>query len=593
MNKTTLKISKEFELPLAAVTERMGWLGMSGGGKTFAAMKLAEELLRIGAQVVAVDPAGPWWGLRAGADGKSPGFSIHVFGGQNGDLPLVHTAGALVADVIVDRGISAVLDVSEFTLGQMHQFVADFAERFFEKKKRSPSPMHLFLEEAHAFIPQQLPPNERGDKAAVMLHRVDRIVRVGRNYGIGTSIISQQPQSVAKRCLNQIGTLFTFRTGGKHERKAIVDWFSDKTSDDTDALFDELKKLPTGTARVSSPNAFKFEGTIHVLPKTTFDSSRTPQFGEVLQKPKVLAKVDKDAIREAMDEVVAQAEKDDPGALRREIAELKRQLAAKPAVAPAPPPPPQKAPEKVEVPVLPDRASRALEALEKRLQGMAETLERTKEIAQGAVNRFAAAPRPSPAPTSRPAPMRVDRAAFLRPEKGVTRPRGVDGEGPRIKAGARLMLRVLAGSSDGSMSRTELGVHSVMSTSSGTFSDYLSALRSGGYVADLPDGRFEITSAGHDLAKAFGGASLRGANDLMVAWFGTGRIKAGARAMLTAAVARGPQTGISREQLGEEVEMSTSSGTFSDYLSALNSAGLIEKNGHLIRASNALFLYGS
>ena len=220
-----LHLSRELDLPLDAITERLGFLGQSGSGKTYAAMRLAELMLEVGAQIIAVDPVGPWWGLRAAADGKGPGFPVHVFGGIKGDVPLTPEAGALVADVLVDKGISAVLDVSDFTIGQMHHFLVDFAERFFDRKKRSPTPVHVFWEEAHTFIPQQLPPDP---KAALMLNRVERIIRVGRNYGIGSSLISQMPQSVNKKSLNQIACLFAMRTLGPQERKAIGTWFDER-----------------------------------------------------------------------------------------------------------------------------------------------------------------------------------------------------------------------------------------------------------------------------------------------------------------------------------------------------------------------------
>lgn len=198
-----LKLSAELELPLDAITERLGWLGTSGSGKTYGAGKLAEEMLDVGAQVIVLDPVGPWWGLRSSADGKRAGLVITVFGGMHGDLPLTPESGSLIAE----RSSTALMPRSTST-----------SERFFERKKGNPSPVHLFLEEAHTFLPQQLPPDPH---AAVMMNRVERIVRVGRNYGIGSSQISQMPQAITKKTLNVVACLFAFAAIGKHERKAI------------------------------------------------------------------------------------------------------------------------------------------------------------------------------------------------------------------------------------------------------------------------------------------------------------------------------------------------------------------------------------
>ena len=85
-----------------------------------------------------------------------------------------------------------------------------------------------------------------------MMHRVDRIVRVGRNYGIGSSIISQQPQSVNKKALNQARTIFAFASGGIHERRAIIDWFGSNTRAEAEALHDVLRQLDTGVAHMAS-----------------------------------------------------------------------------------------------------------------------------------------------------------------------------------------------------------------------------------------------------------------------------------------------------------------------------------------------------
>ena len=103
-----LKLAEDLALPLEAVTEVLAFLGRRGQGKSYAAQKLAELLYEAGAQFVALDPVGIWYGLRLAADGKGPGIPIPVLGGLHGDLPLEPGAGKLVADLIVDRGISAV-----------------------------------------------------------------------------------------------------------------------------------------------------------------------------------------------------------------------------------------------------------------------------------------------------------------------------------------------------------------------------------------------------------------------------------------------------------------------------------------------------
>jgi DNA helicase HerA-like ATPase len=123
-----IKLSPELELPGDAATQKLAFLARSGAGKTYGAGVFVEQLVAAGNQVVVIDPVGVWWGLRLAADGKRPGIgTIYVFGGQRGDVPLEHAAGELVANLIVDLGISVVLDVSDMTGGEMKRFMADFA----------------------------------------------------------------------------------------------------------------------------------------------------------------------------------------------------------------------------------------------------------------------------------------------------------------------------------------------------------------------------------------------------------------------------------------------------------------------------------
>src|SRR5262245_23971467 len=113
-----IEFSPDLSFPVDAVTQTFALLGRRGSGKTYASGKLAEGMLAAGAQTIILDLVGNWWGLRLGlrlsANGKDPGFSIPVFGGEHGDVPLDAAGGALVADVLVNTGTSAILDVSAF-----------------------------------------------------------------------------------------------------------------------------------------------------------------------------------------------------------------------------------------------------------------------------------------------------------------------------------------------------------------------------------------------------------------------------------------------------------------------------------------------
>lgn len=66
----------KYPIPLAALDDRLGWIGSSGTGKTYDAGTAIEKVLHAKSRVCIVDPLGVWWGLRLQPDGKSSGFNV-------------------------------------------------------------------------------------------------------------------------------------------------------------------------------------------------------------------------------------------------------------------------------------------------------------------------------------------------------------------------------------------------------------------------------------------------------------------------------------------------------------------------------------
>lgn len=313
-----LHISDDLALPLDAVTQKLAFLGRTGGGKTYAAMKLAELMLDVGAQVVALDPVGVWHGLRLGAEP----YDIPVFGGLHGDIPLEPASGAIIADVIVDRGISAVLDVSQMVGTEPARFATAFAERFFQRKKSASSAVHIFVEECQEFVPQN---TTKGLGQERMLHEFQRLVKLGRNFGIGVSLISQRPQETNKKCLNQTECLFAFQMTAPQERDAIEAWVQDKGFDeDVKAI---LPKLKVGHAHVWSPQWLEFRGVVAIGKKRTADVSSTPKVGASARAQAKLSPVDLSRLEKDMAASIERAKAEDPKELHKKIAERDRRIA--------------------------------------------------------------------------------------------------------------------------------------------------------------------------------------------------------------------------------------------------------------------------
>lgn len=320
-NMKTLNIAKEIQLPLDAVTQTMSMIGRKGSGKTYLATMIAESMLDAHAQVIAIDPVGNWWGLRVGADGKSKGKEIFVIGGDHGDVPLIPTAGARIAKLLVEKGISAVIDVSGFRIGEHKRFAAEFAEEFFHLKKSNRSPVHVFIEEAQKIIPQRVGPDE-----ARMVGAFEQIVRLGRNYGIGCSLVTQRPQSVNKEVLSQVECLCVLQVTGPHERKALEEWVQEAGADRK--LVGELPSLARGEGYVWSPAWLRIYKRVHFSSKQTFDASSTPEVGKKTRAAS-LSTVDVESLKADMADVVAEADKNNPVVLKNRITALEKLLVMK------------------------------------------------------------------------------------------------------------------------------------------------------------------------------------------------------------------------------------------------------------------------
>jgi hypothetical protein len=105
-------------VPLAALDDRLGFVGTAGSGKTYNAGTGVERLLAAGGRVIIPDPLGVWWGLGLNADGRSPApwrekGRLVIFGGEHGDLPLNEHAGALIGETVAGMAESAILDLSD------------------------------------------------------------------------------------------------------------------------------------------------------------------------------------------------------------------------------------------------------------------------------------------------------------------------------------------------------------------------------------------------------------------------------------------------------------------------------------------------
>lgn len=466
----TIDLAPGLALPTdEAASQKYAFIGRSGSGKTYAAGKLVELLIGAGSQVVIVDPVGVWFGLRLASDGKSAGLQIPIFGGQRGDIPLEPTAGAVVADLVASRQASLVLDVSEMTGGEQRRFVADFAESLLRAKKRNRSSVLIVWEESQEFCPERV-----FKDSARMVGAMQRLVKIGRNFGVGTALLTQRPQAVSKEILNQTETLFVFQTTGPHERKAVEGWIVEHAID-LKKFVDELPALDRGTGYAWSPQWLRKFLKVRVRAKLTFDASSTPT-GQRSSRAIELAPIDLEKIQEAMAATVQRVKESDPRELRKRIAELERQVQEKPPIE-------ARIVERVEVPVLKNEQLLRLESATSAIASAGDALAMAAQEIHETIKKIAGS--------------KAINANHILPSPKPAQHREVNGTADNSvgTGGLRRILVALAQRPGRGLTNRQIGLRAGLSSGSGTFSTYLSRARAAGWIADNGDVRL-ITEIG-------------------------------------------------------------------------------------------------
>jgi uncharacterized protein len=317
-----LKVSEKFSLPLEAATDAIAIVGRRGRGKTTTAVVLVEEIHNAGGRFVVADPVGVWWGLKSTRNGKGKGIPVIVMGGEHADVPLEETSGKVIADFVIDpTNPSVVLDFRGFRKAQMTRFMVDFLEQLYHKNRQ---PLHVVLDEADQFAPQRV----MGETAR-MVGACEDVCKMGRARGLSPILITQRPAALNKNVLTQAGLLITHQLTGPQDRKALDEWIRANAEEAERVKFIEtVPTLGKGVAWFWQPEHGTFQ-IVHVRDRHTYDSSSTPK-GGATHGPKVQADVDLDALKAKIAATIEKAKQTDPKELQRTIADLRKQLAAKP-----------------------------------------------------------------------------------------------------------------------------------------------------------------------------------------------------------------------------------------------------------------------
>jgi hypothetical protein len=179
-----LRIADDLTLDLARLVDsRMLIAANSGGGKSWLLRLVAEQACGK-AQVVIFDPEGEFSTLREKFD--------YLLVGSTGEVPAEPRAAGLLARRIMELQASAVIDLSDLTLGERRRFVRLYLESLMGLPKALWRPLLVLIDEAHLFCPERSSGEAESTDAVICAHESGAEAVVLR--GPGHPAVVEAPQ---------------------------------------------------------------------------------------------------------------------------------------------------------------------------------------------------------------------------------------------------------------------------------------------------------------------------------------------------------------------------------------------------------------
>ena len=126
-------------------------------------------------------------------------------------------------------------------------------------------PLLIVLEEAHSYASN----TAKGSAA----DSIQRIVKEGRKYGIGSLLVSQRPTEIDSTILSQCGTIFSMRMSNSKDRSSVTS----VVSDNMDGILSSLPILQTGEAIIVGQGVkFPIRARIDPPPPDSLPESQDP-----------------------------------------------------------------------------------------------------------------------------------------------------------------------------------------------------------------------------------------------------------------------------------------------------------------------------
>ncbi len=518
----------------------------SGGGKSWLIRRILEQTHGKVQQII-LDPEGEFGTLREKFD--------YILAGKDGDTPAEPKSAALLAKRLLELKVSAIIDLYELHPQDRKKFVRLFLEAMVNAPKDLWHPVLVVIDEAHTFVP------EKGESEAA--NAVIGLASLGRKRGFGAVLATQRISKLHKDAAAECNNKLIGRTGLDIDRKRAGEELGFTGKEEFlslrslkpgefyafgPAISDEVVKVEIGSVQTSHPKAGS-RALTKVVPPT--DKIKN-----------MLAKL-ADLPAEAHKEATTLAE------YKQQVKDLTHQLKMRPVE--------KVSQEKtVEVSILKDSHITKLENLARSLiDETTAVLVAIKTLKQPKVNpqtfknmKYEVKVKPQP---------------VIKQEQVDWRS---DGEGEiRVTGGALRMLKVLVSRYPMKLTKSQLATFSKMSPRGGTFGTYFSLLKSNNLI-ETNDDLLQASREGIDYLGEEP-APPQSTEEIVTMW--RDNLTGGARRMFDVLVDKYPDY-VSKEELGELVNMSHVSGSFGTYLSMLRSNGLVDTDSQGVRASGNIFI---
>lgn len=270
-----LKVGQRFGVPFEdylSTGERDAILASSGMGKSYLCGVLMEETIENHGVLCVIDPEGEHFTL-------AERYPMLIIGGEQGNIPFDEAAIELYLEAMLEQGISAVFDLSEYVDAEQQVLYSLIVDALFNAEQKYRRKVRLVVEEAQIYAPQRGTGQRRkvGDPID-SITASQKVAKRGRKRALDSLWATQRPASINKDILSQCNRFWFGGITSEQDYKAIRPFLNE-----AGISFADIKSL--------KPGQFFFHGKrfgqtetklIQVRKRLCKHAGSTPEMGQTM-----------------------------------------------------------------------------------------------------------------------------------------------------------------------------------------------------------------------------------------------------------------------------------------------------------------------